>query len=143
MIRSMARAPVDAIRKVPLFAELDDSELARLADRFVERSFKEGETVVEEGATGTSVFVIVDGNATVSVGGEMKASLGPGDYFGEMAAMDDGTRSASIVAATDLDVCFLTPWEFRPFVEEHPEVGWKLLRSLARRLREAQSGSQA
>ena len=139
----MARAPVDAIRQVPLFADLDDAELGRLADRFVERSFSEGETVVEEGATGTSVFVIVNGNASVSIAGELKASLGPGDYFGEMAAMDDGTRSASIIAATDLDVCFLTPWEFRPFVEEHPEVGWKLLRSLARRLREAQSGSQA
>ena len=139
----MARAPVDAIRQVPLFADLDDAELARLADRFVERSFSEGETVVEEGATGTSVFVIVNGNASVSISGELKASLGPGVYFGEMAAMDDGTRSASIVAATDLDVCFLTPWEFRPFVEEHPEVAWKLLRSLARRLREAQSGTQA
>ena len=139
----MARAPVDAIRQVPLFADLDDVELGRLADRFVERSFSEGETVVEEGATGTSVFVIVNGNASVSIAGEMKASLGPGDYFGEMAAMDDGTRSASIIAATDLDVCFLTPWEFRPFVEEHPEVAWKLLRSLARRLREAQSGNQA
>ena len=139
----MARAPVDAIRQVPLFADLDDAELARLADRFVERSFSEGETVVEEGATGTSVFVIVNGNASVSIAGELKASLGPGDYFGEMAAMDDGTRSASIIAATDLDVCFLTPWEFRPFVEEHPEVAWKLLRSLARRLREAQTGTQA
>jgi CRP/FNR family cyclic AMP-dependent transcriptional regulator len=139
----MARAPVDAIRQVPLFADLDDAELARLADRFVERSFSEGDTVVEEGATGTSVFVIVNGNASVSIAGELKASLGPGDYFGEMAAMDDGTRSASIIAATDLDVCFLTPWEFRPFVEEHPEVAWKLLRSLARRLREVQTGSQA
>ena len=139
----MARAPVDAIRQVPLFADLDDAELGRLADRFVERSFSEGETVVEEGATGTSVFVIVNGNASVSIAGELKASLGPGDYFGEMAAMDDGTRSASIIAATDLDVCFLTPWEFRPFVEEHPEVAWKLLRSLARRLRQAQTGSQA
>jgi CRP/FNR family cyclic AMP-dependent transcriptional regulator len=139
MIRIVARASADAIRKVPLFADLDDAELARLADRFVERSFKEGDVVVEEGATGTSVFVIVNGNAAVSVGGELKASLGPGDYFGEMAVMDDGTRSASIIAATDLDVCFLTPWEFRPFVEEHPEVGWKLLRSLARRLREAQA----
>ncbi len=139
----MARASVDAIRQVPLFAQLDEAELVRLADRFVERSFKEGDVVVEEGATGKSVIVIVDGSASVSIAGELKASLGPGDYFGEMAAMDDGIRSASIVAATDLDVCFLTPWEFRPFVEEHPEVAWKLLRSLARRLREAQSGQEA
>jgi CRP-like cAMP-binding protein len=128
---------------VPLFAELDETELERLADRCSVRSFKEGETVVEEGATGTSVFMIVEGNASVSVHGELKASLGPGDHFGEMAPIDDGVRSASIIAATDLDVCFLTPWEFRPFVEEHPEVAWKLLRSMARRLREAQSTGEA
>ena len=60
-----------------------------------------------------------------------------------MAALDDGIRSASITAATDLDVCFLTPWEFRPFVEEHPEVAWKLLSCMARRLRGAQSAQEA
>jgi CRP/FNR family cyclic AMP-dependent transcriptional regulator len=132
------RAPVDEIRRVWLFADLDDAELTRLADRFQERTFPEGATVVEEGATGTSVFVLIEGNATVSVGGEIKTTLGPGDYFGEMAVLDDGRRSASITAATDLRVFFLTPWEFRPFVEEHPEIAWKLLCSLSRRLRKAQ-----
>ena len=134
----MARTPVDALQKVPLFAGLDDAELERLADRFQERSFGEGDTIVEEGASGTSFFVIGEGNANVSVGGEGKATLGPGDYFGEMASMEQGVRSASVVAATDVRSYFLTPWEFRPFVEEHPDVAWKLLQNLARRLREAQ-----
>jgi CRP/FNR family cyclic AMP-dependent transcriptional regulator len=132
------RAPVDEIRRVWLFADLDDAELTRLADRFQERTFPEGATVVEEGATGTSVFVLIEGNATVSVGGEIKTTLGPGDYFGEMAVLDDGRRSASITAATDLRVFFLTPWEFRPFVEEHPQVAWALLETLARRMRDTQ-----
>jgi CRP-like cAMP-binding protein len=135
----VARAPVDALRTVPLFEGLDDSELTRLADRFQERTFAEGETVVEEGATGTSFFVIGEGNASVSVGGDIRATLGPGDFFGEMAILDDGVRSASITAATDLRSYFLTPWEFRPFIEEHPQVAFKLLGTLARRLREAQS----
>jgi CRP/FNR family cyclic AMP-dependent transcriptional regulator len=132
-------APVDVLRKVPLFEGLEDDDLERLADRFQERRFSEGDTVLAEGATGTSFFVIGDGNANVSVGGGSVTTLGPGDYFGEMAVVDEGVRSASVVAATDLNSYFLTPWEFRPFVEEHPEVAWKLLQNLARRLRDAQS----
>ena len=135
----MARAPVDVLRTVPLFDGVPDGDLERLAERFQERSFPEGASLVEEGSTGTSFFVIGEGNATVSVGGDQRATLGPGDYFGEMAIVDEGVRSASVIAATDVRSYFLTPWEFRPFVEEHPKIAWKLLQNLARRLRVAQS----
>ena len=131
--------PVDVLRRVPLFAGLGDRDLAQLADRFQERSFPEGAVVLEEDSAGTTFFVIADGDASVSVRGEVRATLGPGDYFGEMAVMDEGVRTASVTAATDLRTFFLTPWEFRPFVEEHPEVAWKLLQNLARRLRAAQT----
>ena len=135
----MARAPVDVLRHVPLFEGLEDKDLERLADRFQERSFSEGDSVVNEGSTGTSFFVIGEGNANVSIGGETRDTLGPGDYFGEIALVDEGVRSASITAATDLKSYFLTPWEFRPFVEEHPQVAWKLMQNLARRLQAAQT----
>jgi CRP-like cAMP-binding protein len=135
----VARAPIHVLRHVPLFAGLGERELERVADRFQERSFSEGATVLEEGATGTSFFVIGEGNATVSIGGELIASLGPGDYFGEMAVVDEGVRSASVTAATDLRSYFLTPWDFRPLVEQHPELAWNLLQNLARRLRAAQA----
>ena len=134
----MARAPIDVLRTVSLFEGLDEDELSRLADRFQERTVPEGDVVVEEGSTGTSFFVIAEGAATISVGGDMKATVGPGDSFGEMAVIDEDVRSASVVAATDLRLYFLTPWEFRPFVREQPEVAWKLLQSLSRRLRAAQ-----
>ena len=135
-------APREVLRDVALFSELGGRELERLADRFHERTYAEGETVMREGSTGTAFFVIAEGNAAVSVAGEMKATLGPGDYFGEIALVDDHVRSASITAATDLRCYFLTPWEFRPFVEENPQVAWALLRNLARRLRAAQATSQ-
>ena len=138
MIRPMA-APVEILRKVPLFEELGDRELERLAEHFKERTFPEGSAVTTEGATGTGFFIIADGNATVSVGGEERTTLGSGDYFGEIALVDEGTRSATIVAATDLRCYGLTAWEFRPFVEEHPQVAWPLLKQMARRLREAQA----
>lgn len=135
----MADSPSAALKQVPLFSDLDGDELDRLARQMRERTFAEGSTVTEEGTTGAGFFVIADGSATVTIGGNHKATLGPGDHFGEIALIDDeGTRSASIVAATDLRCYGLTSWDFRPFVEEHPRVAWKLLQTLARRLREEQ-----
>ena len=136
---SPVAAPIDALRQVPLFAELGDRELERLAGHFKERTFPEGSAVTEEGGTGAGFFIVSEGNATVSVGGEERATLGPGDFFGEIALVDEGTRSATIKAATDLRCYGLTAWEFRPFVEEHPQVAWPLLKQMARRLREAQA----
>jgi CRP/FNR family cyclic AMP-dependent transcriptional regulator len=135
----MATSPTDALRKVPMFSMLEDDDLERLGRQMKERRFSEGSAVTSEGKGGAGFFVIVDGNATVSVGDEIVGQLGPGDHFGEIALIDEGTRSASIVAATDLTCYGLTVWEFRPFVEEHPQVAWAMLQTFARRLRDAQA----
>ena len=136
----MAGAPVAALRRVPLFADLDDGELAQIALLFKERHFSAGETVVKEGADGAAFFLIESGEASVSVRGATRTSLGAGSHFGEIALIDEGTRSATITATTDL-VCYgLTLWEFRPLVIENGAVGWKLLQSLAKNLRTAESG---
>jgi CRP/FNR family cyclic AMP-dependent transcriptional regulator len=132
-------APTETLRNVPLFAELDERELDQLARQMHERRFPEGADVTSEGAGGAGFFVIAEGNADVTVAGEHRASIGPGDFFGEIALIDTGVRSASITAATELLCYGLTAWEFRPFVEEHPKVAWALLQTLAGRLREAQS----
>ncbi|MGH3118443.1 MAG: cyclic nucleotide-binding domain-containing protein [Gaiellales bacterium] len=132
-------APADVLRQVPLFAELKERELELLARQLHERRFPEGAEVTKEGDTGAGFFVIAEGNAEVTVAGEPRATLGPGDYFGEIALIDEGVRSASITAATDLLCYGMTPWEFRPFVEEHPQVAWSLLQTLARRFRETQA----
>ena len=126
---------VETLRGVPLFADLDERALERLARVFRERDFPAGATVTREGSSGAGFFVIVEGEAMVSVGGEERARLRPGDYFGEIALIDEGVRSATITAETRLRCYGLTPWDFRPFVEEHPGVAWTLLRALARRLR--------
>ena len=122
-----------------MFSMLEDDDLERLGRQMKERRFSEGSAVTSEGAGGAGFFVIVDGNATVSVGDEVVGQLGPGDHFGEIALIDEGMRSASIVAATDLTCYGLTAWEFRPFVEEHPQVAWAMLKTFARRLRDAQA----
>ena len=130
---------VAVLARVPLLAGFERRDLERLSRQFRERSLREGAVVTSEGESGVGFFVIVEGSANVTVGGRARGSLGPGDYFGEMALIDEGPRSATVVAATDLRCLALTPWEFRPFVEEHPTVAWAMLRTLARRLREAQA----
>jgi CRP/FNR family cyclic AMP-dependent transcriptional regulator len=134
----MATNPAEALKRVPLLAGLSDRERDRLAKGLHERTFRAGSTVVAEGATGAGFFVIADGNATVSIGGQERARLGPGDYFGEMALIDDAPRSATITADSDVRAFGMTPWEFKPFVLSHPEVAWSMLRSLSSRVREAQ-----
>ncbi len=133
----MARAPIDLLRQVPLFSGLDGRELERLAGRFQERSFPEGATVVEEGSTGTSFFVIGEGNAAVSVGGELRANLGPGDCFGEMAVIDEEPRSAHVIAMDDSSLLVLRREDFHARLRNSPEVAISLLKEISRRLRRA------
>jgi CRP/FNR family cyclic AMP-dependent transcriptional regulator len=129
----------ETLSGVPLFAQLSSKDCGRLAERMKDRTFNEGETITEQGKSGLGFFVIVQGNATVSIGGEVVRTLGPDDWFGEIALIDDGPRTATIVAGTDLHCRGLTAWEFRPFVQEHPEVAWPLLETLAGRLRESEA----
>ena len=136
-------ASIEALRKVPLFASLENSDLESLARQLHERRFPEGAEVTTEGSTGAGFFVIAEGNAEVIVRGEHRATIGPGDYFGEIALIDDGVRSASIIAATDLLCYGLTSWEFRGFVEQHPQVAWSFLQSLATRYREARQANES
>jgi CRP/FNR family cyclic AMP-dependent transcriptional regulator len=134
----VAEAPVELLQRVPLFEHFEKGDLERLARSFKERTFDAGSTVAGEGKTGAGFFVIESGEATVSVHGEERRTLGPGDYFGEIALIDDGARSATVTAVSDLRCYGLTSWEFRPLVESNASIAWKLLETMAQRLRVAQ-----
>ena len=123
---------------MPLFAGLDRHEVEQIARLFKERRFAAGETVVMEGSGGAAFFIIDSGEAKVTVRGADRGTLGPSDYFGEIALIDEGPRAATVTAATDLVCHGLTFWEFRPLVESNGVVGWKLLESMAKMLRDAQ-----
>src|ERR687888_675841 len=135
----MAQAPVELLQRVPLFADFDKGDLERLPRSFKERTFDAGSTVAAEGKGGAGFFVIESGEASVSVRGEERAKLGPGDYFGEIALIDDGARSATVTADSELRCYGLTSWEFRPLVESKASIAWQLLETLAKQLRAAQS----
>jgi pyruvate,water dikinase len=129
---------VEVIERVPLFDGLSPRDIEGMAALFKERRFDAGETITKEGAGGGAFFVIESGEATVTSGGRELARLKPGDYFGEVALIDDGARTATITATTDLVCHGLTYWEFRPLVQQNATIGWNLLQTLARRLRTAQ-----
>jgi phosphoenolpyruvate synthase/pyruvate phosphate dikinase len=133
-----ANRPVEVIERVPLFANMSPRDIEGIAVLFKERRFAAGETITKQGAGGAAFFVIESGQATVSVGGHERASLSEGDYFGEIALIDEGARSATVTATTEL-VCYgLTYWEFRPLVQQNATIAWNLLQTLAKRLRTVQ-----
>ena len=121
-----------------LFSGLDGRELDSIASSFKERNYSEGERIAQEGSGGIGFFVIEEGRAKVTREGQDLATLGPGDYFGEVALIDEGARTASVTAETDLRCYGLTSWEFRPLVETNSSIAWKLLQAMARMLRDAQ-----
>jgi CRP-like cAMP-binding protein len=129
----------ETLARVPLFSGVKDKDLKKLSKRMTERSFGEGEVITTQGESGLGFFVIEDGNASVSRDDKVVRNLGPGDFFGEVALIDEGPRSATVVATTELSCRGMTAWEFKPFVEEHPDVAWALLRTLVGRLREAET----
>jgi CRP-like cAMP-binding protein len=138
MLRRMAQAPVELVKKVPLFSDLDNRELRQVAESMKERTFKSGDTVTQEGKGGVGFFVIEDGTAKVQVGGEERGELGPGDYFGEIALIADIDRTATITADSDLRCYGMTFWDFRPLVENNASIAWKLLQAMAERLKQVE-----
>jgi CRP/FNR family cyclic AMP-dependent transcriptional regulator len=130
---------VEILREVPLFSGMKEKELKRLAENMVERTFAAGDEITSQDAKGNWFFVIEEGTASVSRDGETVRNLGPGDYFGEIALIDKGARSATIVANGELHCQGLSAIAFRPLVQTHPEIAWPLLEAMVERLRDAES----
>jgi pyruvate,water dikinase len=130
-------AQVEALARVPLFENLADGERAKIAGLFKQRKFVAGETVTKEGSHAAAFYVIESGTATVTIRGEHRRTLEPGDFFGEIALIDEGARTATVTANSELVCQGVTLWDFRPLVERNPAVAWTLLQTLARRLRDA------
>jgi CRP/FNR family transcriptional regulator, cyclic AMP receptor protein len=132
---AVARASIDVLRNVPLFSGLDDRELQEIAAQMRERRFGAGDTVTQEGAGGAGFFVVEQGEADVTVEGQQRGTIGPGDYFGEIALLTGSDRTATITARTDMTCWGMTPWDFRPLVESNSAIAWKLLTAMADKLK--------
>jgi CRP-like cAMP-binding protein len=131
-------APIELLQQVPLFKSLSEKQLRTLASEMTERRFGEGTELTAEGSGGAGFFVIESGSAKVTVDGQERSTLGKGDFFGEIALIDGGSRTATITGATDGVAYGLTRWQFKPLIEMHGEIAWALLETMAQRLRQLQ-----
>jgi CRP-like cAMP-binding protein len=131
--------PETVLAQVPLFATLSKKELAKLLHDAHDRTLSHGTVLTDEEELGATFGVIVEGQASVTVRGKPARTLGPGDYFGEMALIDKSFRSATITAETELRCLLFTAWVFRPFARNHPEATWAMLELMVQRVRDAES----
>jgi CRP/FNR family transcriptional regulator, cyclic AMP receptor protein len=132
----VAQGPTDLLQRVPIFQGLEPRELERVAGSMKQRTFNAGDTVTAEGTGGVGFFVIESGEAKVTIGGKDRRTLGPGDYFGEVALLTDSPRTATITAETELRCYGMTSWDFKPLVESHSSIAWKLLQTMAKKYQE-------
>jgi len=123
---------------LPLFSACSGRDLQRLARAADELQVTAGTELTTEGVVGREAFVILDGTAVVIKEGQTAAELGPGDYFGELALLDGGPRTATVTASTDMTVLVLSKPAFNAVLDEIPTLAHKLLISTARRLRESE-----
>ena len=127
------------LRSVKLFAGMQERDLKKIAQQMREVTHTKGTQIAVRGREGVGFMVILDGEAEVTTPDGRSRVLGPGDHFGEMALLDQGGRSSTVVAATDLVVAAIPEWHFKPFLMEYPEVAYRMLQTLSQRVRDAEA----
>ena len=125
------------LAEVPLFSACTRKDLEKIARASDEVEVKSGRVLVEQGRPGHEFFLILEGEATVRRDNRKVATLGPGQYFGELSLLDRGPRTATVTADTDMRVLVLGQREFLGVLDDVPGLAYKILRIMAHRLREA------
>jgi CRP-like cAMP-binding protein len=125
---------VQALSLAPLLADLEPEEIQLVAEAMRPQMFMAGETVTAEGAGGDGFFVVESGDGSVTVEGEARGTIGPGDCFGEVALLMGSERTATIIATSDLHCYVMSSIDFRDIVESNPAIAWKFMQSMADRL---------
>jgi CRP-like cAMP-binding protein len=127
----------DALAGMTIFADLATPQLMGVASRFEEAFFPEGAKVLRQGLSGSAFYVIMDGEAAVIVDGVQRATLGRGEFFGEVSILLGEPPTADVVATRPLRCIVLAGSAIEAFLVEHPRVMFRMLQAQARRLRNA------
>jgi CRP-like cAMP-binding protein len=134
----MAADPkIELLSKVQMFSSLNKRELGLIARSADVVTVKPGTEIVTQGTPGHEFYLVVSGQAVVRRNGRKIATLGPGQYFGELALLDRGPRSATVTAESEVELAIISQREFLAVLNQVPAVAYKLLVSMASRLREA------
>ena len=127
---------IELLSQVPLFRACTDKELKRIAAIAETVQIGEGEVLTKEGAPGREFYVIAEGKASVTLRGDELAKLGSGDFFGEMALLDESPRAATVTAITPMQAYVVASQDFTTLIEDVPIVARQILKGIAQRLRE-------
>ncbi|MDP9225525.1 MAG: cyclic nucleotide-binding domain-containing protein [Actinomycetota bacterium] len=139
MPRKRRDPKLETLRAVPIFSGCSDKELQAIARMAKEVKFPEGKQICKQGQSGLGLHVITDGRTKVVVNGRTRRRLGPGAFFGEMALLDNGPRSATVLAETPVSTLSLSAWDFKQAVKNHPTIAVKVLEEVSARLREVEA----
>jgi CRP-like cAMP-binding protein len=131
------------LKEIALFRALPDDAIQALAEATEPVSVRAGQTVIADGTVGDTLYLVVEGQVAVRKGGRTLALLGAGDYFGEMALIDDAPRAAAVVAESDVKLLCLSRLVFQSLIQDHPSVLAELCHLFVRRLRLAQQMATA
>ena len=126
------------LKPIGIFKGMPPAELKKISKQMREIRHPKGAEIMIRGEGGVGFLIILAGEAEVETGDGRRRTLGPGDHFGEMALLDHEGRSATVTAASDLVLGAVPEWGFKPFLQDHPEVTYRLLETLSRRLRDAE-----
>lgn len=137
------RSPGEGTKSPPIFAGCTNRALKRLSRLGSRVYVAAGRTLTKAGAGGAGVLIVLEGAAICQVHGMEVARFGPGDFFGEVATLDGGPRTATVVAKTDMEVLVLSRIEFETLVRSSPEVAHRILKAMAQRLRHANAAAVA
>jgi CRP-like cAMP-binding protein len=127
------------LRRVQLFQDLDEAELDELLPQWMEVEQPKGQRLMVSGSPGFGFMVILEGQAEVTTPDGGTHRLGPGDFFGEMELLDHRGRSATVESKTPMRLLALVEKDFKPMLLRHPQVAYRLLQTLSRRIREAEA----
>jgi len=133
-VRLGGNQKIDLIRKVPLFARCSRAELKEIAMLADEIDLREGKEMTREGAPGREFFVLLEGTAEVKKKSRKVNTLGPGDFFGEIALVSREPRTATVIATSPVRALVITDWSFRQLLDDAPRVKTKVMEAMAERL---------
>lgn len=132
----MTADPIKRLRDVPLFGACTDKQLQFIASRVDELDFPAGKTLCVEGKSGGDFFIVLSGTAEVRRSGQVIGAMKEGDFFGEIALLDNGPRSATIVSTSPMRCLVLGPRQFQDVLHQNGEIAVMLLRAVTQRLRQ-------
>ncbi len=127
----------DTLASFALFGELSSAELQQVAHTFDEAVYPEGERIIRQGLTGSAFYIILDGDAAIIVDGQQRATLGRGEFFGEVSILLGEPPVADVVAIRSMRCLVLSGPAVAEFLVTHPKVMYRMLQAQARRLRNA------